>query len=135
MDNIVLFEKFKEIGKISNCFDRELALKAFNKEYKKSQFYKQTHYSVHKAYYLVISNVFNSISMFMQSDLMLALTHGDYGKILSIAESTFEEFDYTCLDNFFEYLTKGFETLLNDNNINQDTLQQLADRFKESIGK
>ena len=134
MDNIVLFEKFKEIGKISNCFDRELALKAFKKEYKKSQFYKKTHYSVNKAYYLVMSNVLSNISIGLQSDFMLALTSGNYGKILSIIESTIEEFDYTCLDNFFEYLQKGFEELITDNNLSQETLNELTKKLKESLG-
>lgn len=48
MDNKELEKKIKELLKITNYFDFVIAAKGFNKEYKKSDFYKQTHYPLRK---------------------------------------------------------------------------------------
>lgn len=50
MTNQELEKKIKELLKIQNYFDFMVAVKKFNKEYKKSEFYKQTHCSLKKVF-------------------------------------------------------------------------------------
>ena len=54
MSNQELYLKFIEIASL-NPFDAYLQLKAFNKTYKKSTFYKQTKISINKAYKLFLN--------------------------------------------------------------------------------
>ena len=67
MDNKQLEQKIKEIIAISNYFDMEQAIMSFNKEYKKSQFYKNTHKALKsvvkeaKLHYLMDINSFRKV--------------------------------------------------------------------------
>lgn len=50
MNNEKLFEMFIKIAAVTNSFDRYIQLQQAKKQYKKSDFYKQTHLSFMKAY-------------------------------------------------------------------------------------
>lgn len=68
MTNKELEKKVKELLAIQNYFDFILAAKKFNKEYKKSDFYKQTHLSLKKVlgkakiyYFLQMDDLFSRV--------------------------------------------------------------------------
>lgn len=56
MDNITLEKMFFSIMDKSNGFDRYIALKKLNKEYKKTDFYKKTKMNIRKAYELFVKD-------------------------------------------------------------------------------
>ena len=52
MNNALLLQKFKDIIELANPFDQFCALKQLKKEYKHSDFYKNTKLNIYKAYEL-----------------------------------------------------------------------------------
>lgn len=56
MTNFELELKFENIFRLQDCFDSFLALKQLKKEYKKTDFYKQSHLPIEKAYSLYIKS-------------------------------------------------------------------------------
>ena len=115
MNNAELVTLFTTINKTTNCFDRELKLRQARKEYKKSDFYKNTHYSIHRAYYLFNLNWLNTLSAFVNSPAFEALARGNKAVFAAEIEQLLTSFDYSKLDGIFEYLAQHFEKLVSDN--------------------
>lgn len=127
MNNEQLVELFQRINKTSNCFDRELQLRKAKKEYKKSDFYKQTHYSIHKAFLLFNANALNTISAFLNSSMVQSLLRGNKTAFVVELEHLIDGFDYTKLDAIFKYLSDQFTNLISENGQLKIDLQQLIE--------
>ena len=56
MNNTTLFDKLKSIARISNPLDAYLELKKLQKDYRKSDFYKQTRMPLKQVYKMVVLN-------------------------------------------------------------------------------
>ena len=96
MNNDKLLLQFKTIAKIGNPFDVVLALKRMNKEYKKSEFYKQTHLNIYKAYEIFTKMMVPSTILKVEDVL-------EYGSISSYINEMLEEVDLGFLFNKFIY--------------------------------
>jgi hypothetical protein len=101
MNNYELYLKFIEIAS-DNPFDAYCKLKAFKKEYKKSDFYKMTHLPLHKAYEYV------SKIIFMQSYIKLQeITN--VGSWADKINYLIEELDEDTIQSFIDKLTSSFD--------------------------
>ena len=103
MNNQELNEFFAEIAQCSNCFDRELMLRAKTKEYKKSDFFKKTWMPIHKAFLIYQANAFNSLSCILNSPAIAALATGDTLVIRTELEKFLVDFDTSSLDDIIDY--------------------------------
>ena len=123
MTNNELMLKFQEIAML-NVFDAHCALKDMKKEYKKSEFYKRTHYSLNKAYKLFISGLFAHLYFKLQE-----LTDVDMIgiKITQILENI----DMNSIENLFNNIVEKF----NLNNLEQEKgeLKQAIANLKSII--
>ena len=103
MTNFELELEFEQIFKNDDCFDAFLALKALKKKYKKSDFYKQTHLSLNKAYSLYIKqktlNILNFINKFTSIN--------DVGELLT---GYIDAIDKDTIDNVVEKINEIFNT-------------------------
>ena len=96
MNNQELFNWFRNLSK-QNTFDVELALKnkANIKLYKQSLFYKQTKYSIKKAYGLYLTTPLSTMINFVNTDLFIELSKGNYFYAIGLAQDLVESFDVT----------------------------------------
>ena len=127
MNNEQLVELFQRINKNTNCFDREIALKKAKKQYKKSNFYKQTHYPIQKAFLLFNMNGFNTLMAFLNSPMLQSLMRGNKVAFVVELEQLLDGFDYTKIDKIFEYLSKHLSSLVLENKELKIDLQQLIE--------
>ena len=127
MTNEQLVELFQRINKTTNCFDREIQLKKATKEYKKSEFYKQTHYSIRRAFNLYTMNGLNTLTALLNSSLLQNMMRGNKAALAVEFEELLDHFDTTKLDRIFEYLSKHFSDLALGNEELQVNLQQLLE--------
>lgn len=128
MNNQELLQLFKDINKYSNCFDRELALKKMKKQYKKSQFYKQTRYSIHKAYILFCANGFNTLSALLNSTIVSDLVRSDTADLQARLETFIEGIDLSVFDSLLDKIGEKIMGM----ELNTDQLQtNFIDAYKE----
>lgn len=83
MTNQELERRFAAITK-QNTFDRYISLRHFKKEYKNSDFYKQTRCPLHKAYKIYLSEIQCAVL-----DRLNLITNKDY--IIEYFKDLFEE--------------------------------------------
>ena len=127
MNNEELVGLFQRINKMSNCFDRELELRKAKKVYKKSDFYKQTHYSIYKAFTLFNLNAFNTVSAFLNSSMIQSLLRGNKTAFVVELEQLLDGFDYTKLDAMFKYFSDNLTALVGENGQLKIDLQELIE--------
>lgn len=135
MNNKELFSFFQEIDKMGNCFDKELALRAKDREYRKSDFFKKTRYSIQNAYKIYSFNAIGSIISFINSRPIQNLLKGDYAAIQVEIEHLIEGIDYTKLDGFFAYLEEKITFLLKDNDKLKLELDKIIKNFQGGLKK
>lgn len=111
MTNQELELKVKEIIKIENYFDMVVELKKFEKEYKKSDFYKATHQ--------------NLMSMIKNARIHYALQLDDLFNIIQEKVNTFD------LSKLNELVDKFGDQLSSTNLENQDLLAELKQQIEE----
>lgn len=111
MTNQELEFKIKEIIKIENYFDMVVELKKFEKEYKKSDFYKATHQSL--------------MSMVKNARIHYALQLDDLFDKIQEKVNTFD------LSKLNELVDKFGDQLLSTNLENQDLLAELKNSINE----
>ena len=133
MNNQELVQLFQDINKIDNCFERELALKQSIKRYKKSDFYKQTHYSIHRAYSLYGSNILNSAMSFINLRWVQQLCRGNYAALQVELEHFIQNFDFTKLDGLFTYLEDKLNSLAVDNTNLKIDFDKVIEKFQSSL--
>lgn len=133
MNNTELFELFRSISKESNCFDREIALKKLKKQYKKSYFYKQTKYSLHKAYIIYCLGAFSNITTLLNSELVTQICHGD----MQYLQAKFEEFldgvDVSKIEDIINKFSSQVESLVLNNGGLQKELEGVIKSFQNSL--
>lgn len=133
MNNQELMQLFQSINKIDNCFERELALKNANKKYKKSQFYKQTHYSIRAAYGVFCANALNSVVAFVNTRWVQQFFRGNYAALQVELEHFIQGFDFTKLDGLFTYLEDKLNSLSVDNANLKIDFDKVVKEFQESL--
>lgn len=101
MNNTTLFNKLKSIAKLSNPLDAYLELKKLQKDYRKSNFYKQTRMPLKQVYKMVVLNGFKQIIDFidkLQDPIQVGNLITEY--IDSISTESIDEL-FGKLDNVF----------------------------------
>ena len=124
MDNRELYLKFIEVASY-NPFDAYVQLKAYNKEYKKSDFYKQTKMPLLKAYKMFLtmlpSQLYFKLSELTDTEMLAA-------KITSLIDSI----DENSVDNLLNKITNIFniEKLQDEKGDLKILLNQVKDLVK-----
>ena len=101
MNNTTLFDKLKSIARISNPLDAYLELKKLQKDYRKSDFYKQTHMPIKQVYIMVVLNGLKQVIDFvdkLQDPIQVGNLITEY--IDSISTESIDEL-FGKLDNVF----------------------------------
>lgn len=101
MNNTTLFDKLKSIARISNPLDAYLELKKLQKDYRKSDFYKQTHMPLKQVYKMVVLNGLKQVIDFvntLQDPIQVGNLITEY--IDSISTESIDEL-FGKLDNVF----------------------------------
>lgn len=111
MNNTELQQFFKDILDIDNCFDRVIELKRKNKEYKKSQFYKQTKISIHKAFTLFKLEFFNDIVKIINSPILNTIKTCDLDKLKDIIENFLSDIDPETYSELLDTIISKFMAL------------------------
>jgi hypothetical protein len=133
MNNKELITLFREINKLDNCFDREIALKKANKQYKKSVFYKSTHYSIRQAYQIFNFNSLNSLFSLLNSKTFTDLARGDIASLQASIETFIETFDMSVFDHIFAAINEKLSAMQGDTNILQSDLKNIMQEFQNSL--
>lgn len=133
MNNNELVSLFKEIDTNDNCFDRALALKNATKQYKKSDFYKQTKMSIYKAYKIYQLNSTYVVAALLNNPIVTSLARGDTLLLRLEIENLMADFDTTKLDNIFNYIEEKIDNLEIDTTKIGVELQGLVKEFKNSL--
>ena len=133
MNNQELFNLFQSIQKQSNCFDRAIALKNAKKAYKKSNFYKTTHYPITKAYSIFMFNSIEVLIKILNSDIINELSSGNFVALQKRLEVFIEDFDVSVLDDIFDYITNKINNLEIDNSNLQIKLDNIVQEFQKSL--
>lgn len=101
MTNKELFYYFSVVRQSDTVFDAYVELKGFKKEYKKSDFYKQTKMPLFKAYKLYLdtftTQLFNKIADFLDID-KLSIKFSEF--LDGVDENSLERFIQTILSKF-----------------------------------
>ena len=103
MTNFELELAFEQVFKNDDCFDAFLALKALKKQYKKTDFYKQTHMPLNKAYSLYIR----------QKGLNILRFIGQFTSVSEVGELITEYLnavDKDTIEEFFGKINDVFNT-------------------------
>ena len=133
MNNTELLELFRAIDNEDNCFDRELALRKIKKLYKKSEFYKQTRYSLHRAYLLYSLGAFNNITKLLNSEFITQLCHGDMQYLQAKFEDFIDGIDAEKIEKIFHKIATELENFaMLDTNM-QNTLEGVIKDFQNSL--
>lgn len=111
MTNIELEQKIKDLIHIDNYFDMIIAMKAFEKEYKNSDFYKATH-----------QNLFDTIK---GARMHYILQFDDVFKLLQDKINTLN------LDNLNHIIEQFGDQLTGANINNQELLQELKTQIED----
>ena len=133
MTNQELVQLFREINKHENCFDREIALKQAKKRYKKSQFYKQTHYSIQRAYLIFNFNGLHTLSTLLNSKTFNDLARGDIASLQAGIETFIETFDMTAFNNVFASIGEKLSSMSGDATELTATLQNILQGFQSNL--
>lgn len=133
MNNEQLFQLFQSIDKHTNCFDRAIALKKAKKEYKRSDFYKQTHYSIQVAYKIYNANAINTISAFLNSRVVQCLSRGNYAALQVELEEFIGGIDLTKLDYILDYIGMKLDSLVENKDQVQNKLEEMLNNFQSSL--
>ena len=133
MNNEQLFQLFQSIDKNANCFDRTVALKKAKKQYKKSEFYKQTHYPIQVAYKIYCGNALNTLSALLNSRVIQSLSRGNYAALQVELEDFISGFDLTKLDYILDYVGMKLDSFAGDKDAMQNKLEEMLKNFQESL--
>lgn len=120
MNNYELYLKFIEIASY-NTFDAYCKLKEFKKEYKHSEFYRQTKMSLKQAYQMFSGSIFNQL-YFKIKDLT------DVSTWAIKLNQLMDEIDEDSLSRFVEKITQYFN--LDNLNLEKGDLQNLINQLK-----
>lgn len=130
MNNQELVTLFRQINKLDNCFDREIALKQAKKQYKKSQFYKQTHYSIYRAYTIFSLNGINTLSALLNSQIVSDLARGNIAGLQAGIEQFVETFDLEVFNNLFTKIADKLTSMQGDTESLKNDLQNIMKEFQ-----
>lgn len=121
MDNSQLWQAYNSANAKMNVFDRILALQEFDKEYKKTDFYKQTKMSVKELQQYCIMFRINDI---LDNVVTYASTEG----IAQFIEEILDAIDEDTIQSFFDRIANNLDpqALANSN----QALQQQIDRLR-----
>lgn len=133
MNNIQLSQEFDKITKLDNSLNIVCALSKLKKQYKKSDFFKQTHLSINRAYMIYLSDGLIALYKFLHSPVFKALGSGKAEELSDLVETYLSEFDYTKLDGLFDYLTAKFENLNLDNSQLFEIVKKELQNFRQNL--
>lgn len=102
MDNNQLLYELREINSIENDLDRIIALKEFEKKYKKSNFYEETKMSLKELQEKLLGFKFNEFV----DNFMLNFNIVNLGNVLN---HVLEEIDVSTFSNFFDKLIESLD--------------------------
>lgn len=133
MNNQELFSKFTEISKTNNSLDLYCELKKMERQYKKSNFYKQTKLNIVNAYKIFTMDGFIKINNLLHNSLISALANNDLAELSMLLEDFLSMFDYNKLDGLFIYIKNKLENLNLDSNSAIEELKKELNSFKSSL--
>lgn len=129
MNNQNLLQALNEIAIIENPLDRFVALKQFNKKYKKSNFYKQTKLNVFKAFEL-ITKIF-SIELINKINILLSEENLSNFINQQLSNIHFDDVLNRLLYSVdYEHVNRMLQNVLPDNNLDAKQLQTLIEQLK-----
>ena len=135
MDNQQLMSLFQEIYKQKNCFDQLELLKKYNKQYKKSSFYKNTRMSINKAYIMFQANGLLKLIGFLNSPMIQDIFEGDTMLLRIQIQEFLMNFDTSSLDPILDYITDKISNLAMDASGDLGSLKAVVNQFLNSTKK
>jgi hypothetical protein len=124
MNNYDLYLKFIEIAAM-NSFDSYIALKQFKKEYKKSEFYKQTHMPISVAYKMFLQQLPGQLFFKLQE---LTDVHSWAAKLTEVLNNIDEDAINNLIDKFTSMI--NMEALQDEKGELKIALNNLKDLIK-----
>lgn len=119
MTNFELELEFEKVFNTLDCFDSYIKLKQLKKIYKKSDFYKQTHLPINKAYQLYLkNNIINIMKFFLRLN-----NTEEVGNMIS---NYINNIDPDIIYNFFNKISELFSV---------DQLKELQNQLNLSMIK
>ena len=135
MNNEQLFELFQKIDESTNCFDRAIALKQAKKQYRKSDFYKQTLMPIHKAYEMYQIRGVLDLCALLNTPTVRTFISGDTLLMRLKVQNFFAEFDTSVLEPIFEYVLEKLNDVATISGEDIIELKNVVGSFLTSIGK
>lgn len=129
MNNQNLLQALNEIAIIENPLDRFVALKQFNKKYKKSHFYKQTKLNVFKAFELITK--ISSIELINKINILLSEENLSNFINQQLSNIHFDDVLNRLLYSVdYEHVNRMLQNVLPDNNLDAKQLKTLIEQLK-----
>lgn len=120
MNNTDLLVQITKLQSITNPLEQYIQIKSFNKDYKKSDFYKQTHLSLKKLMnYITVSKIQNIVNtLYNYADITYLaelfnqlLEELDEGRIENLAEKFLGKFQLDQIVNYNKELNQQISNL------------------------
>ena len=129
MSNQNLLQALNEIAIIENPLDRFIALKQLKKQYKKSNFYKQTKLNIFKAFELITKT--SSIELINKINILLSEENLSNFVNQQLSNIHFDDVLNRLLYSVdYEHVNRMLQNILPDNNLDAKQLQTLIEQLK-----
>ena len=102
MNTETLFNWFRDISQGKNSLEIFEELTKNKKEYKSSDFYKNTHLSIYKAYEIYIKNTENTIVQLVNGEIVQDLLKGKTSSLALLLEQLMDQIDFEKIDNIID---------------------------------
>ena len=102
MNTETLFNWFRDISQGKNSLEIFEELTKNKKEYKSSDFYKNTHLSIYKAYEIYIKNTENTIVQLINGEIVQDLLKGKTSSLALLLEQLMDQIDFEKIDNIID---------------------------------
>ena len=122
MNTETLFNWFRDISQGKNSLEIFEELTKNKKEYKSSDFYKNTHLSIYKAYEIYIKNTENTIVQLINGEIVQDLLKGKTSSLALFLEQLMGQIDFEKIDNIIDRAADRLYDIAENNTALKDAI-------------
>ena len=122
MNTETLFNWFRDISQGKNSLEIFEELTKNKKEYKSSDFYKNTHLSIYKAYEIYIKNTENTIVQLINGEIVQDLLKGKTSSLALLLEQLMGQIDFEKIDNIIDMAADRLYGIAENNTALKDAI-------------
>lgn len=130
MNTETLFNWFRDISQGKNSLEIFEELTKNKKEYKNSDFYKNTHLSIYKAYEIYVKNTENTIVQLVNGEIVQDLLKGKTSSLALLLEQLMDQIDFEKIDNIIDRAADRLYGIAENNTALKDAIVKELQKVK-----